>query len=169
MSIKSPEKKKTAAIRPARARYIKLGTGGEWEAECIEKGIIRFGFGSDAKNPERFSLCRAGKWDQLTQSFIAGGRTRGTATRFTNETRHFFEDDGSTLWITFVGQRLYWGLLAADPPKRHPDGAGVWRTVAEGWRWHDVKGEQLTKDRLSGALTKVTSYQRTSCNVDVAD
>ena len=167
MSIKSPGKKKPAAIRPARTRYMKLGAGGEWEDECIKKGIIRFGFGS--ARPERFPLCRAGKWDQLTQSFVAGGRTRGTATRFTNETRHFFEDDGSTLWITFVGQRLYWGLLTADPPERHSDGAGVWRTVAEGWRWHDVKGEQLTKDRLSGALTKLASYQGTSCDVDVAD
>src|SRR5262245_48742625 len=79
MSIKSPKQKKPAAIRPGRARYIKLGAGGEWEDECIEKGIIRFGFGSE--RPERFPLCRAGKWDQLTQSFIAGGRTRGTATR----------------------------------------------------------------------------------------
>jgi hypothetical protein len=34
------------------------------------------------------------------------------ATRFTNETRLFFEDDGTTLWITFVGERLYWGLNA---------------------------------------------------------
>ena len=123
MSIKSPGKRKPTAIRPARARYIKLGTAGEWEAECIEKGIIRFGFGS--ARPERFPLCCAGKWDQLTQAFIAGGRTRGTATRFTNETRHFFEDDGSTLWITFVGERLYWGLLTADPPKRHSDGAAM--------------------------------------------
>jgi len=54
MRIKSPGKKKPAAIRPARARYIKLGTGGEWEAECIEKGIIRFGFGS--ARPDRFPL-----------------------------------------------------------------------------------------------------------------
>jgi hypothetical protein len=167
MSIKSPGKKKPAAIRPARVRYIKLGTGGEWEGECIEKGIVRFGFGS--ASPERFSLCRTGKWDQLTQSFIAGGRDRGTATRFTNETRLFFEDDGSTLWMTFVGERLYWGLLTKDPPERHSDDAGVWRTVAEGWRWHDVNGEQLTKDRLSGALTKLASYQGTSCDVDAAD
>jgi hypothetical protein len=41
MNIKSPgKKKKPAAIRPARARYIKLGAGGEWENECIEMGIM---------------------------------------------------------------------------------------------------------------------------------
>jgi hypothetical protein len=26
---------------------------------------------------------------------------------------------------TFVGERLYWGLLTADPPKRHSDGAAM--------------------------------------------
>jgi len=116
MSIKSPGKRKPTAIRPARARYIKLGTAGEWEAECIEKGIIRFGFGS--ARPERFPLCCAGKWDQLTQSFIAGGRTRGTATRFTNETRHFFEDDGSTLWIRLSASACTGACL----PQIHPNG-----------------------------------------------
>ncbi len=157
----------TEAIHPARVRYIKLGEGGGWETECIRKGIIRFGF--DSASAERFPLCRAGKWDQLTQSFLAAGRTKGTATRSTNETRLFFEDDGTTLWITFVGERLYWGMLTPTPPERHSDGVGVWRTVAGRWRWHDVNGEQLTKERLSGALTKLGAYRGTSCDVDVAD
>ena len=156
----------SAAIRPARVRYIKLGEGGRWEKQCLEKGIIRFGFGSS--NAERFPLCRARRWDELTKSFIAAGKTDGTATRFTNETRLFFEDDGSTLWITFVGERLCWGLLEPSPPERHTDGDGVWRTIVGGWRWSDVNGEQLTKDRFSGALTKLAAYRGTSCDVDVA-
>jgi hypothetical protein len=73
------------------------------------------------------------------------------------------------LWITFVGEQLCWGLLTTDPPERHPDGNGVTRNVAGGWRWKDVNGEQLTKDRLSGALTKLAAYQGTSCKVDVED
>src|SRR5437870_2381747 len=77
-------------IKPTRVRYIKLGEGGGWEHECINKGIIRFGFGS--ATAERFLLCRAGRWDALTKSFMAEGRNKGTATRFTNETRLFFED-----------------------------------------------------------------------------
>src|SRR3954462_517219 len=91
-------------IHPAQVRYIKLGEGGRWEKECIQKGIIRFGF--NASSAERFPLCQAGKWHQLTTAFVAAGRTKGTATRFTNEMRQFFEDDGRTLWITFVGERL---------------------------------------------------------------
>lgn len=153
-------------INPGRVRYIKLGPKGKWETECIEKGIVRLGFGSS--KIERFSFCREGRWKDLKKSFIAEGKDKGTAKRFTNETRLFFEDDGSTLWITFVGECLYWGLLDPRPPKKHADGSGVWRTVAGGWRCRDLKGERLTKDRLSGAVTKLTAYRGTSCKVDVA-
>lgn len=159
--------KDASEIQPAQVRYIKLGEAGKWEKECIEQGIIRFGFGSGTA--DRFSLCRAGKWDELTNSFLAGGKTKGTATRNTNETQQFFEDHGSTLWITFVGERLYWGFVTDSPPERHSDGDGVWRTVADGWRCTDIKGEELTKERLSGALTKLAGYRGTSCRVDVAD
>lgn len=149
-----------------RVRYIKLGEGGSWEGECLSKGIIRMGL--DGATAERFPLCAARQWDQLRSSFIAAGKTQGTATRFANETRLFFEDGGSTVWITFVGQRLCWGLLEPGPAEPHEDGDGVWRAVAGGWRETDLNGEPLTKDRLSGALTKLAGYQGTSCNVDVA-
>jgi hypothetical protein len=157
----------SASVRPARVRYIKLGKGGGWEHECLEKGIIRFGFGS--ANTERFPLCRTGRWHELTQSFLAEGNSQGEATRFTHETRAFFEDDGTTLWITFVGERLCWGSLTSSPPERHLDGQGVWRTLAGGWRWTALQGEPLTKDRLSGALTQLAAYRGTSCNVKAAD
>ncbi len=45
----------------------------------------------------------------------------------------------------------------------------MFRTVRGGWRWTDVNGESLTKDRLSGALTKLAAYRGTSCGVDQAD
>ncbi len=44
-------------------------------------------------------------------AFGAEGKVKGTATRFTNELRLFFEDVGSMLWITFVGERLFWGMV----------------------------------------------------------
>ncbi|SRR6266567_966977 len=157
----------TATIRPNRVRYIKLGAGGGWERECLEKGIVRFGFGS--ATDERFPLCRGGRWKELLTSFLSETKDKSTATRFTNETRIFFEDAGSTLWITFVGERFCWGLLTSTPPEPHPDGDGVYRTVAGGWRWADINGEELTKDRLSGALTKLAAYRGTSCNVDVSE
>ncbi len=73
-----------------RVRYIKLGEGGSWERERLEKGIVRIGFGS--AQSERFELCQSGRWSDLSESFIAEGKDKGTATRFTNELRLFFED-----------------------------------------------------------------------------
>jgi hypothetical protein len=163
-------KKKTTnlpQVHPARVRYIKLGHGGGWERECVAKGIIRIGFASGA--PERFNQCRSGRWKAVAASFKRAGKTGGTATRFANELRLFFEDDGSTLWITFAGDRLYWGCSTDAPPKPSPDGNGVWRSIRGGWRCTDVNGEALTKDNLSGALTKLAAYRGTSCDVDVND
>ena len=166
MSKPKPAKPVTA-IRAERVRYIKLGREGKWERECEKYGIIRFGFGS--ATPERFALCCDGRWDELTKSFIQQGKSQGTATRFTNETRQFFEDDGSTLWITFIGERLCWGFLNSKPPERHQDDDGVWRAIAGGWQSTDIKGEALTKDRLSGALTQIAAYRGTSCTVKEAE
>ena len=150
-----------------RVRYIKLGRGGMWEQECIEKNIIRYGYYS--AKPERFSLCMERRWAELTKYFIAECKDKGTATRFMNETRLFFEADASTLWITFVGERLYWGVLDSSPPVPYGDHETVSRKVAGGWRKTDLKGGPLTKDRLSGALTKLSAYRGTSCNVDVSE
>jgi len=160
---KSPLARKK--ISPTRVRYIKLGEGGSWEKECLEKGIVRIGFGS--AQSERFELCQSGRWNDLSESFIAEGKVKGTATRFTNELRLFFEDEGSMLWITFMGERLYWGMVDHAKPALHADANGVWRPIRDGWQCTDLNEEELTKDRLSGALTKLTAYRGTSCNVDV--
>jgi len=156
----------TNPIRPARVRYIKLGERGRWERASLEMGVVRIGFGS--AQPERFALCLTGRWDEVANSFVREGKDKGTATRSANELRFFFEDDGSTLWITFVGERLCWGLLDQSRPVPNADLDGVYRTVQGGWRSTDLRGDLLTKDRLSGALTKLAAYRGTSCEVDVA-
>ena len=155
------------AVKARQVRYVKLGRGGGWEAECAEMGVLRFGFGSATQ--ERFPLCQQGRWNDLQDSFRAEGKDAGTATRFTNETRQFFEDDGSILWITFKGERLLWGFLEPGSAERHPDGEGVFRRITGGWKDEDIHGEKLRKDNLSGALTKLVAFRGTSCNVDVQD
>lgn len=162
-AVEEPLSSLAAPIRSKIVRYIKLGESGKWERECVERGIIRIGFGSGRS--ERFDLCRSNKWDALTDSFVAEGRAGATATRFRNELRAFFQDDGSVLWITFIGQRLCWGSVEGQI-ERHADGQGVWRLIRDGWRSRDVNGEELTKDVLSGTLTKLASYRGTSCSVD---
>jgi hypothetical protein len=150
-----------------RVRYIKLGEGGKWEKDCIKNNVIRFGFGTYKE--ERFKLCMARRWDELVKQFIADGRNQSTANRFTKETRLFFESDATTVWITFVGEYFYWGALESTPPERYFDGDGVSRKIAGGWRNTDINGEILTKEKLSGALTKLAAYRGTSCSVDVSD
>jgi hypothetical protein len=66
------------------------------------------------------------------------------------------------------GEHLYWGIVEPTPPKPHADGDGVWRTIVGGWRSTDLNGEILTKDKLSGALTKLAGFRGTSCSVDVS-
>jgi hypothetical protein len=154
-------------VNPKRIRYIKLGEGGHWEKECLEKGIIRMGFGTGS--PDRFHLCKLRQWDELASSFVAEGKDKATATRFTNELRIFIEDAGETLWITFMRDRLQWGFVENTPAKPHHDGHGIWRTIQGGWCGQDITGDSLSKDRLSGALTKLAAYRGTSCDVDVAE
>ena len=106
--------KTSLKIAPLAVRYIKLGRNGQWEQECLQRGIIRFGFGS--ASDERFSICKQGRWQELHNSFVAEGKNQGNATRFTNETRLFFTDNGSTLWLTFIGERLWWGFVDGTRP-----------------------------------------------------
>lgn len=154
-------------IAPQSVRYIKLGEGGLWEAECLKRGIARFGFGS--ARPDRFAQCSGGDWAALRDGFLAEGKTASTATRFTNEIRTFFEDRGGVLWVTFFGERLGWGFLDAAPAQPSDDGRGVWRSVIGGWKHTDINGDALTKERLAGSLTKLAAYRGTSCSIDVVD
>jgi hypothetical protein len=156
-----------SAIEPVTVRYIKLGEGGKWERECIDRGIIRLGFGS--AEPTTFEQCVAGKWDELKAAWLRDGYGESTSSRFTNETRTFFRADSSLLWITFVGERLYWGFMDDSAAVPHDDGDGTWRRIAGGWKCEDINGEKLTKDKLSGALTQLSSYRGTSCGVSVSE
>ena len=128
-------------------RYIKLGEGGKWESECIEKNIIRFGFGTYKE--ERFALCMARRWDEFAKQFIADGKNQSTANRFTKETRLFFESDATTVWITFVGEYFYWGVLESTPPERYFDGDGV----TEDERVHTIGPSELADLIIDAGLT----------------
>lgn len=153
-------------IRPKTVRYIKLGEGGRWERESIETGILRFGF--ETGHPDSIAVCEAGRWNDLAVSWRAEGRAQGTATRYANEVRLFYQAGSDDLWITFVGERLYWGFLEDGFPERHPDGDGTFRRVIGGWRCLDLAEQPLLKSRLPGSITKLAGYRGTSCRVDVA-
>lgn len=154
-------------IAPRAVRYIKLGEGGQWADECLRDGVARFG--AEGARPDRFALAAQGKWNELHASFLSQGKDQGTSTRWTNEVRAFFEDESDTLWLTFVGSRMYWGFLAPNRPQQHSSKVGAFKEIAGGWSCTDKNGEELRIDRLSGALTKLAAYRGTSCNVRLAD
>jgi hypothetical protein len=154
-----------ARISPAQVRYIKLGWHGHWEEECLEKGIARLGFWTGKTS--RYRLCRDENWDGLNKIFRRK-HNKGKATEFTNEVRQFFADPGTTLWITFHGDRLYWGFLQRGAPRRDDDGGSTWRPVLNGWQSEDARGMPLTKSRLPKDVTKLAGYPGTSCNCNAA-
>ena len=143
----------------ARMRYIKLGRQGSWEKECIANGIIRFGFST--ADPGVFEMCRDGRWSAFAE--YQRGLGRANPTNIRHQAQEFFTDDGSLVWIIFVGDRLYWGRLGASSAERHPDEGGTLRKVAGGWRDTDPNGIPFLKYRLSGKLTTVEMFQGTSC------
>ncbi len=153
-------------VSPSSVRYIKLGEGGQYERDCIERGVNRIGFGT--VKPERFELCAGRRWDELYGSFIAEGKVKGTARAFTTQVRTFFEDDGAILWITFHAGKLYWGSVGGAPMPS-AEFQGAIRLMQNGcWRSTDLKGQSLLKDSLSGKLTKVEGFRGTSCEVTEA-
>ena len=152
-------------ITPKSVRYIKLGEGGAWEKECIEQGLLQFG--TDSGNPETLQWAAEGRWSELAASWRAV-KSQGTATRFTNETRFYFEAGPEDLWITFVGERFYWGFLVPGVPKPiQPDLSSV-RKVRGGWRCVDRDGKPLLKSNLPGSITSLAAYRGTSCSVKAA-
>lgn len=152
-------------IAPKSVRYIKLGEGGAWEKECIEQGLLQFG--TDSGNPETLQWAAEGRWNDLAASWRAV-KSQATATRFTNETRFYFEAGPEDLWITFVGERFYWGFLEPGVPKpMQPDLSSV-RRVRGGWRCVDRDGKPLLKSNLPGSITSLAAYRGTSCSVKAA-
>jgi hypothetical protein len=149
-------------IAPRTVRYIKLGEGGAWENDCIDRSLLRFGY--ESGHPDTLTWAHEGRWEDLKASWREE-RSAGTATRFTNETRLFFEAGPNDLWITFVGERLYWGFLESDTPQPAGNDHSTVRRVRDGWRCSDRDGKELLKSNLPGSITNLAAYRGASCSV----
>ena len=152
-----------APIRPSRALYIKLGQGGAWENDCInETQTLRLGY-QEASH----QLCLQGDWAGVHQELKAIRKDVGAATRDTNQIRLFYESDETVLWVTFLGDLLYWCFskpeiaLLADQSKTRP--------VIGQWRSTDVTSKALQKNQLSGKLTSMEGFRGTICSVKEFD
>lgn len=155
-------KVKVMTVTADRAYYIKLGRGGEWEAECLRDGTLRFGY-----HETPHDLCVVGAWDQVRDFWTEKRGDAGTAARDMNQIRAFYEAGEDELFITFAHGLLHW-CRSAGPVEVLADG-GRRRTTVDGWSSQSVKGSPLSSDRISGHLLKVQMFRGTICQVKPFD
>lgn len=148
-------------------RYIKLGSGGRWEATALNEGTIEWGSEADPGEP-----ARAHDWDGAREHYIQHGIVPSTATSYTRELREFFTLGPETLWITFARDQLWWAFAEPEVGFRGAataDHASFFRRTVGPWRSTNILGEPLIQHSLSSALTKVAGYRQTMCKVEAED
>src|SRR5438045_9530405 len=92
--------KPAAQIEPSRALYIKLGRSGSWEKECLENGILRFGY---KETP--FDAAVSGDGKTVDKHWPVAREDAGAATSDANQIRYYFEAGEDTQWITSYEDR----------------------------------------------------------------
>jgi hypothetical protein len=156
-------------VRSSTVLFIKLGAGGHWERECIEKDqVIKLGF-VEADHSD----CLAGRWDRVHRYYVSRFRKRGNsnpkgnATSTVNQIKRFYEEPESTRWITFYNGKMWW-CFASPKVTRLPQGDKI-RRVRDRWSDQDASGKVLLAANLSGRLLQVQGFKGTICRVKVAD
>ncbi|WP_282274947.1 hypothetical protein [Stenotrophomonas sp. PS02297] len=84
--------------------------------------------------------------------------------------RAYFEDDGTTLWVTFHRSNLYWCFL--EPGEAVPVGderQSSYRKVKGKWSCLDANRLTLSRSTLPGTVNVVSMFQGTTCLVGAAD
>ena len=147
-------------INPNSAFYIKLGSGGDHEHECIKvNNTLWLGY-TDVPH----ELCRDRKWEEVKAVLMRKrGCSPGTATRCVNQICTFYEAGEDVLWVTFHKNQLWW-CFARPEITLLPDGSKT-RDTRDGWRSTDIHGKPLDMSRLSGKLISMQRYQGTVCSV----
>lgn len=152
----------TPKVFASKLYYIKLGRGGDWEAESLREGVLRFGY-----REAPHDLCVRGDWQSVWEAMKTIRGDAGAATRDVNQIRAYYESDRETIFITFVGGLLYW-CRPSGPVEILGDRSHRRQTM-DGWHSTSVGGSVLSADRLSGRLLKVQMFRGTICDVRAGD
>jgi hypothetical protein len=146
-------------INPRKALYIKLGLGGVWERDCIQRDqTLRLGYVEASHE-----ACLQRKWDIVTGEIEKIRDDPGAATRDVNQIRAFYESGEDVLWVTFFGDRLWW-CFSKPQLTQLPDKTKI-RPVIGQWNSSDVTGLPLQKNQLSGRLLSMQGFRGTICSV----
>ena len=146
-------------IKPNKVLFIKLGAGGAFETDCIEKDQnLRLDY-----NEANHELCIKRDWKGVNDYYTSTGFSKSVATSHSNQIKQFYEEDDQTLWITFYANKLWWCFskpeitLLPDKTKTRP--------VIGKWSDKDINGVLLRAGNISGKLLKTQGYQGTICSV----
>jgi len=145
-----------------RAFFIKLGRGGEWEAESIRRGILRFGW---PDNPLEDVI--EGNWEKIRRDLAVFAKNKGQLTNDVNRLKEIVGSTSSDVWITFHDSKMYWALLSDDLPKE--DAISKFRTTVGGWSSVDANGRSLVASQIPGVVSAVRGYRATVCKVKRPD
>lgn len=145
-------------IKANKVLFIKLGQGGKFERDCIEKSnTLRLGY-----REVDHTLCLEQKWNKVHEYFTTEENSK-TPTSHVNQIKQFYEEDEKTLWITFYANKLWWCFSKAEITLL-PDKTKT-RPVIGKWSDKDVNGKVLLASNISGKLLKTQGYRGTICNV----
>lgn len=146
-------------INPSKALYIKLGSSGQWEHECIhETQSLRLGYIEVDHN-----ICLRGERDKVAEQCKPFRSDAGAITRDVNQIRKFYEAGEDVLWVTFHANMLWW-CFSRPEVTQLPDKTKIRPVVGE-WKCTDIKGHPLQMDQLSGSLLSMQGFRGTICSV----
>ncbi|MFP9116647.1 restriction endonuclease [Flavobacterium sp. RNTU_13] len=146
-------------IKPDKILFIKLGEGGKYEKDCIEKSqTLRLGY-----QESNHQTCISNDWTTLHTSFQQLGFNKSVSTSHTNQIRLFYTEDEKTLWITFYANKLWW-CFSRPVITQLSDGSKS-RPVIGKWSDEDIFGNKLLASNISGRLLKTQGFRGTICKV----
>lgn len=126
-------------ISAKKAYFIKLGSRGEWENECLHDSKIRLGY---RETPH--DLCLRGDWEAVQKFWEKLRGDAGTATRDMRQIQAFYEADEDTVFITFAHGLMHWCRPSGSVTVLADNGR--LRGTIDGWSSKSVGGIPLTVD-----------------------
>lgn len=154
-------------IQTNKAFYIKLGSQGSYESECLKNpGIARVGW-RDVPSAMLDGEPDQIDWEAIKMLQNDLYKSKGTATNQTNQLKNFYTSKPDVLWITFYVNHLYWCFL--DPRVEVSEDNTKFRRTLDGWHCTDIQDKELTFNRISGSLLTLKGFRGTICTVHELD
>lgn len=144
-----------------RAHYIKLGRGGEWEADAIATGKLRLGW-----RHQHIDDINHGRWDVIEQQLRRESAGKpGVATTDLNRLQDIANAGPEDVWVTFHQSKMWWTRLLPGPIDQ--DAVSKFRLTTG---WSDRGGQRvLFANELPGRLAQLQAFRGTVCRVTDLD